>query len=121
MRITTEIKKNLVESFRKYLILEGLNPETIFLFFSEESFRNFISKFEPDITNHSSVVDKCKFLNENQYGLSVIVVWNPVGQKIGQGRNFVFSKFKFVWEEEKEGTHDFVHWGEDQTFLLKEK
>lgn len=122
MRITNKLKRDIQSSFENYLISKSINFENIFLFFSPETFKTFLSKFEPDITEYSSVGDICRFLNEKQIGTSVVVAWNPKGQKIGKGLNYVFSPCKLIVEKDsKEEICTLVVCGWNEKFLLMEK
>ncbi|MEA4910771.1 hypothetical protein SDC9_07732 [bioreactor metagenome] len=123
MRITRETKEEIISSFKSYLANKGLEVENIFLFFAPESFKNFLLKFEPDISDYSSVKDVCKFLSEKQIGDSVLIAWNQPKSKIGEGIIYIFSPCKLI-KEKKNETEDFVSLvicGWNERFLLKKK
>lgn len=121
MRITKRIKEDIVTSFKNHLSSKGLDFENVFLFFNPESFQNFLSQFEPDISEYSSVKDLCRFLTEKQIGNSVLIIWSQPGHKIGEGVCFIFSPCKLI-REKKNQTEDFlslVICGWEEKFILK--
>ncbi|MDD3940207.1 MAG: hypothetical protein PHQ01_01360 [Candidatus Pacebacteria bacterium] len=120
MQITKLSEETIVNSFRNYLAINKKNAEEIFLFSDVKSFKDFLGRFEPDISEYSHIEDMQRFLKEEVFGKSIIVVYAPVNRKIAGGGVYVFNICKITDIKEKKGA-DIVIWGWPTEFTLIKK
>lgn len=115
------VKERVVHGFRNYLTANKKSAENIFFFLNEESFKDFLAKFEPDISEYPSIKDMYRFLREEVFGKSIVIVWDQAEPKIGEVV-YTFTTCKFIEVKERHLKEiDLVIWGCSTELTLRRR
>lgn len=126
MRITKSLKEKIIICFENYLASKNLKAEKIFLFFSANSFKDFLSKFDLDIFQESSVRRICKFFDEKSPGEAIVIGWMKISEDTDDDFKIIYTFFtpaRLVTGKQniKEDFVEIFLCGWEEEFILKEK